>query len=302
MLKEVQLSLTDKALGEFVYFMISSDYKVATMRIENIKTSENTKKPLLNKNISLSNMPSTSEKGLLDYKSKYSAQNMVMIVDGVKANKGEPVNIDTDQIETVEILKSPEELKTLGYNSNFIDAVIKITTKTKKETIINASQLHNSTLNYSNKFPNQNIVFTLDGKEIEESQMSTIAPDEIKSVTVIKDSKQLKAKGYNPEEMDVLVYISSKKKENTTQNKVPRLDRKGSKSMNKSQVIYILDGKELDDDEIKNVDPKDIQSMEVVKSQNDIKKAGYDPNKIDGIVKVTTKSRDSKQADKIKIY
>jgi beta-lactamase regulating signal transducer with metallopeptidase domain len=282
MFKEIQLK--DKALGEFIYFIISSEYKVATMKVENIETSENTKQPLLNKNISLSNMSSKSEKRFLEFKSEYDNQKMIFIIDGVKAENGEIVNIDTDQIESVEILKSPEELKAEGYNSNFIDAVIKVTTK--KAAAVNASQNENS----NNKALNTDgsVIYLVNGEEVDYKNLNEIAPRQIQSVDVIKSLSKIKDLGFDSIEVDGIMKITTKKA-NPFKNITPKIDGKASKSMINSRVIFILDGKELDDDQIKNVNPEDIQSMDVIKSSYDLKQAGYDPKEIDGIIKITLK-------------
>ncbi|MBZ9628796.1 M48 family metalloprotease [Psychroflexus sp. CAK1W] len=222
LMNDIKGNRADNFLKGLTYFKLTSDYKVVTMKVTDVKTSETPNDALIDKNISLSNGAGKTERKFLDFNSKYQNQDMVMFVDGVKVEKGKTANIDTDQIESVEIFKSPEELKAEGYNSNFVKGVIKITTK--KDNDINASQYSNSNEQY-----------------------------------------------------------------------------KSALSRNNNTIIYKVDGKEVDYKDFSGLDPKLIQSMEVIKSSFDLKKAGYDTKKVDGLVLITTKKSNSKQTDKIKI-
>ena len=170
------------------------------------------------------------------------------------------------------------------------------------ESAENASQYYTSTPNYINKYPNQNIVFILDGKEIEESHMSSIKPDEIKSVTVIKDSKQLKAEGYDSEEVDGLIKIVSLEQGETALNAQNALENYKSEleSTNK-KIIYLIDDKVMSQEEINQLEPKQIKTFFVVKGAVNLKKNGYDPEKVSGVIQISTKKSDSEENGKIKI-
>jgi len=167
----------------------------------------------------------------------------------------------------------------------------------------NASQHHNSTLNYSNKFPNQNIVFILDGLEIGESQINTIEPDKIKSVTVIKDSNQLKEEGYDPEEVDGLIKIIKKTNDNINSSQPENAYMKFRGELNSlgGKLIYKVDEKEVDEEEFYKLKPEQVKSMVIIKSPDNLKRNGYDPKKIDGVIQISTKKGDSKVDEKIKI-
>jgi hypothetical protein len=167
----------------------------------------------------------------------------------------------------------------------------------------NASQHHNSTLNYSNKFPNQNIVFILDGLEIGESQINTIEPDKIKSVTVIKDSNQLKEEGYDPEEVDGLIKIIKKTNDNINSSQPENAYMKFRGELNSlgGKLIYKVDEKEVDEEEFYKLKPEQVKSMVIIKSPDNLKRNGYDPKKIDGVFQISTKKGDSKGDEKIKI-
>jgi len=159
------------------------------------------------------------------------------------------------------------------------------------ESAENASQYHTSTPNFINKYPNQNIIFILDDQEIEERQMSSIKPDEIKSVTVIKDSKQLKAEGYDSEEVDGLIKIVSLKEGETALNPDKALENyKSELESSNKKIIYLVDGEVMSQEEIDQLDPKQIKTMFVVKGAVNLKKKGYDPEKVSGVIQITTKN------------
>lgn len=52
--------------------------------------------------------------------------------------------------------------------------------------------------------------------------------------------------------------------------------------------IYLLNGKEINKDEFSTINPKQIKSVNVVKDKDEIKKLGYDPKEIPGIIEITT--------------
>lgn len=52
--------------------------------------------------------------------------------------------------------------------------------------------------------------------------------------------------------------------------------------------IYLLNGKEIDKKEMNLIDPKQIKSVNVLKDKDEIKKLGYDPKKVPGIIEITT--------------
>jgi hypothetical protein len=156
----------------------------------------------------------------------------------------------------------------------------------------NASQYHGSAPNYINRFPDQNILFILDGKEIEESLMYSIEPDEIKSLTVIKDSKQIKEEGYDPEEVNGLIKIIKKTGDDINSSQPENAYLKFRQELNtlEGNLIYVLDGKQVTEKKLDEIKPKQIETMFVIKKDSNLKRNGYDPKEVDAVIQITTKS------------
>jgi hypothetical protein len=62
---------------------------------------------------------------------------------------------------------------------------------------------------------------------------------------------------------------------------------KKMKEEQKSNVLYILDGKEISQNTLKKINPDDIASMDVIKNAESIKK--YTQKKYDGVVVIYLK-------------
>ncbi|MFD0931885.1 hypothetical protein ACFQ0R_04650 [Psychroflexus salinarum] len=54
-------------------------------------------------------------------------------------------------------------------------------------------------------------------------------------------------------------------------------------------TVYLVDGKEIDKDQLNTIKPEQIASMNVKKSVALIKEKGYDTEKVKGLVEITTK-------------
>lgn len=289
----------NSSLEGLTYFKLTSDYKVVTMKISDMKTSKisNTDDKL--GKVSFSESSKKSDKSFLKLDSEYDDMRTVFIVDGKKAKKGKVVTINLAEVESVNVIKSPEELKAEGYNSNFVDEIIKITTK--KQASINASQHQNSNKRYKSTLSqnDQNVIYLVDGEEVEQNNINEISPNQIESIEVIKTVSEIKAKGYNPEEVKGLIKITTKKSSSASKSQ-----KKGSQPSFKAKdgqtLIYLVDGKEVESEDFYNLDPEKIKSFDVIKSSYDIKAEGYKPKEVDGLLKVTTKKSDSEDTDKIK--
>ncbi|MBZ9652890.1 M56 family metallopeptidase [Psychroflexus montanilacus] len=294
LMKDLKIKNDDYFLKALTYFKLTPDYKVVTMQVTDFKTSETQSDALIDKDISLSNGAGKTERKFLDFNSKYQNQDMVMFVDGVKVEKGKTANIDTDQIESVEILKSPEELKAEGYNSNFVKGVIKITTK--KGNASNASKNKDSKkVNRLALNNSDNAIYLVDGKETDKDQLNQIKPEEIKSIDVVKSAKDIKTAGYDPKKVDGLIKIKTKKDNDINASQYANSDElyKSALGRNDNTIIYKVDGEVVNYKKFAGLDPEQIQSMVVVKSPYGLKEAGYDPKKVDGIIIISTKKKDT---------
>ena len=290
LVKELKIKPVDRVFEESIFIRLTSEYKVTMMKITDFKVSETPKESLRAKNISLSNASTKPKRSFLDFKSKYDNQDMVIFVDGVKAERGKTVNINTNEIESVELLKSTEELKAEGYNSNFIKGVIKITSK--KGSAENASQVQNSQDKYRSAL-NQHgsVIYIVDGKEIDQKSSNKIEPNQIKSMEVIKSPNDIKEAGYDPKDIDGLIKINTKKENTNNTSESENAYMKHRRELNSidKKLIYIVDGEKVNGKSLNNYKPEQIKSFDFIKSPYDLKEAGYDPKKVDGLIKITTK-------------
>lgn len=287
----------DHITEKISFFNVKSNYEVVTIILTDFKISTNSTAYTKPENLSLSYTSSKADRKFLESKSTFQNQDMVFIIDGVKSKQGEPLNLNPDQIESVEVVKSPEELKAEGYNSNFVKGITKITTK--------KGNTSNTTKNESSKEVNklalknsENAIYLVDGKEVDTDELNQIKPEQIKSIDVVKSAKEIKSAGYSPKEVESLIKITTKTESdiNAFQGKK---QTKNVSFNNNQNVIFLVDGKELKQKEFNGLDPNQIQSVEVIKSPYDLKEAGYDPKKVDGVVKVTTKTQDDLNAEKL---
>jgi len=62
------------------------------------------------------------------------------------------------------------------------------------------------------------------------------------------------------------------------------------------KLIYIVDGEKVNGKSLNNYKPEQIKSFDFIKSPYDIKEAGYDPKKVDGLIKITSKKVNTNNA------
>ena len=67
-----------------------------------------------------------------------------------------------------------------------------------------------------------------------------------------------------------------------------KLKIRGLPFTSNDKIVYLVNGKKRSDDETNLLDPATIESIEVIKNKETIKKMGYD-SEIEGIIKITTK-------------
>jgi hypothetical protein len=56
------------------------------------------------------------------------------------------------------------------------------------------------------------------------------------------------------------------------------------------ELIYILDGKQVNEKRLDEINPNIIESMFVIKKDSNLERNGYDPKKIDAVIQISTKN------------
>ena len=122
----------------------------------------------------------------------------------------------------------------------------------------------------STKTPDS-LIYIVDGARVK--AIDKIDPDLIESVNVMKD--------------DNLIVIRTKK---YSEKKRAEKENPGGIRLrgDSGNIIYIIDGKEIDDKEVETLDPAEIESISVLKEGSEVSK--YTDRDVDGIIIIKTKN------------
>lgn len=121
------------------------------------------------------------------------------------------------------------------------------------------------------------VLYIIDGKISNRNEASAFNPNDIESITILKDESAIKQYGEKAKN-GVIIYkkkpkaISNARTENTV----------------KPDPIYFLDGKEISKDKMNTISPNAIQSIEVLSVENAI--AVYGQKAKNGVILITSKS------------
>lgn len=124
-------------------------------------------------------------------------------------------------------------------------------------------------------------LYILDGKEITKDDLNgKITPDEIENINILKDESAVKI--YGEKAKNGVVLITSKKAAEPTKLRKPVIEK-----LMPEDALWLLDGKEMEKEQIQKLSPDSIQSMNVLKGEAATKKHG-DKGK-NGVIEITTK-------------
>nr|WP_288812258.1 M56 family metallopeptidase [uncultured Sphingobacterium sp.] len=152
-----------------------------------------------------------------------------------------------------------------------------------------------------------NPLFVVDGEVISKKQLDAIAPEQIESISVLKDKSATAIYGEKGENGVLLLTTKSgnvtKKSENGLQGKVAGFTvKKDSVGGNKAiiypaDVLYVVDGVKMSSEDMKGVDPNNIESINVLKDASAMVKYGREGK--NGVIEVTTKKWARENPDKV---
>jgi hypothetical protein len=108
--------------------------------------------------------------------------------------KSKGLQISKNEIEKIEILKKDVGIKIYGDNAK--DGVILLTTKSGSN-------------NDNKSYDNSKVLILLENKKISQTEMEAINPNDVESIDVIKDKKNVKE--YTSEDYDGVIIIHMKK-------------------------------------------------------------------------------------------
>ncbi|UMB60439.1 hypothetical protein MHL31_15325 [Lutibacter sp. A80] len=194
-----------------------------------------------------------------DKKNTVKVTNAIFISD-----EGEETKIDLDKINASENTYVIESDDAKGHK-------IKTYTTNNESSIINEKE--------------KPLVF-VNGKETSYENIEKISPENIKSISVLKDDSAIKK--YGEKAKKGVIEITTKENYSVTIN----VDEKEiSTNLNRitddNKPLVLVNGKEISTEEMKNLDPDTIKSMNVIKNQNTIKKYGEKGK--NGVIEITLK-------------
>jgi len=154
-----------------------------------------------------------------------------------------------------------------------------------------------------------NLLFVLDGVVVSKKELDVVAQEQIESITVLKDKSATAI--YGERAKDGVVLITTKKgnvngkSEKELKGKVAgfmiKQDSVGATKSHKIKypvhVLYVIDGVKTSSEDMKGVDPNNIESIHVIKDALAMVKYGHEGK--NGVIEVTTKKWAKENPDKV---
>jgi len=197
----------------------------------------------------------------------------LFLLDGIFIDKTKMDAISPYSIESLNVLKGEDAIKKYGEKGK--NGVFEITLKNSHSVLTPAPQFETiSDIKLSDIHPENTPLIYLDNVIIDKAKLASIHPDSIGSVEVLKGKAYIERDGDKAK--NGIIVITSKKKE--AENK---------QAMDKA--LYFADGVEITKDELAKIDPNKIESINVLKGEEAIKKYG-DKGK-NGVIIITSKTK-----------
>ncbi|MFJ1401591.1 hypothetical protein ACILFO_03060 [Capnocytophaga canimorsus] len=125
----------------------------------------------------------------------------------------------------------------------------------------------------------------VDGKEVTNSELNALSPENIQNISILKDEKAIEIYGEKAKFGAIIVTTKMKNapKSENKQN-IPTIT---DSSMSVDETLVIMDGKVISHEELQAYDPNKILLVEVLKDQKSLEKYGAKDKK--AVILVTTK-------------
>ncbi|RFZ90505.1 hypothetical protein D0C36_22250 [Mucilaginibacter conchicola] len=208
----------------------------------------------------------------------------LVILDG-KKYEGQLEDIKADSIKSISVLK--DKASTAQYGEEAKDGVIIISTKAAAGTV-------NILASDASATKSLEPLYIIDGVKADKRRVSAINPQEIESISVLKDANATAL--YGSEGMNGVVLVTTK------------AGLKGAKTLIKpdaklappaNEPLYVVDGIKTDATKAKAIDPKEIESIDVLKDTSAT--ALYGSEGSNGVIKVTTKAGEKSKSTRVRL-
>ncbi|NOU58601.1 M56 family metallopeptidase [Marinifilum caeruleilacunae] len=219
--------------------------------------------------------------------------DMLIVVDGKVKTKDEISDLNPDHIESMNVYKGKKATELFGEKAANGVIVIQTIGKSVDAIQIKGEAGENAPL------------YILDGKPMKSKTLKTIDPEDIHSISVLKDASATAI--YGQDGKNGVILIESKKNAKSDKSFVvldkeddihfPKVRIKGVRG--EKAPLYILDGKPLDSQNLKAMHPDEIESVSVLKGES--AEAIYGEEGKHGVIIISTKEVQSDKAVKLNL-
>ncbi|WP_299336086.1 M56 family metallopeptidase [uncultured Psychroserpens sp.] len=206
------------------------------------------------------------------------SEDPIFIIDGSAVDKSIFENVDSEDIQSVNVLKG-KNAQTL-YGTKAKNGVVIMTTKGSKNTFTNEQNSKGIILKTNGTFiedDGQQPLFIIDGKTISKKELEDINPNNIESIDIIKDDKAIKA--YGKKAKNGAVIVRTHKNNILTGDSKPVIVEIREESPNRIETavssVYIVN----DNDVIETIEfviSKNSSDAFLDKQKKDLKAQGID--------------------------
>lgn len=231
-------------------------------------------------------------------------------IEGVveKANETTLLKLDDQQQDSTLSVKMVGEAGKVLQEDIRTDTIKIDTSRSKKTANLLSDQIGSLRLRGTSDVIG-NLLFVLDGVVVSKKELDAVAPEEIESIAVLKDKSATAIYGEKGKNGVVLLTTkignATKKSENNFQGKVVGFQvKQDSVGTTKSHtikypvdVLYVIDGVKMSSEDMKGVDPNNIESINVLKDASAMVKYGREGK--NGVIEVTTKKWARENPDKV---
>ncbi|WP_321316884.1 TonB-dependent receptor plug domain-containing protein [Labilibaculum sp.] len=184
------------------------------------------------------------------------------ILDGIKTPVEAVSRINPDDIESMNVLKGKDAVMKYGESAQY-----------------GAIEINSKGSEFKDPIKIDNAIYIIDGKKLSKKESEKINPDSIESITVLKGEPALEK--YGKKGKNGVVEMTSKaNKKHAVKMKLDSI---------KNPPIYVVDGKITSAEKVEEINPNDIESIDVLKGVHAIEKYGEEAK--NGAVLITTKSK-----------
>ncbi|MDG5492589.1 M56 family metallopeptidase [Psychroserpens sp. SPM9] len=203
-----------------------------------------------------------------------------------ETNDGKKVNVQSTG-SNVYVLKDEDsdvEIESDEHNATVVHSVKTWTDKNGEKISINASENSNQNVIITST---EEPLFIIDGKVVKKSLFEDVDSDEIHSVNVLKGKTALES--FGDKGKNGVVIMTKKGSNNLFVNEDSDSNVRFSfRDNDGKQPLFIINGKEASEDQIRALDPNYIMSIDVLKDENAVK--AYGKKGKNGVIVIRSKS------------